>query len=309
MDTVIESRVGVNRIFQGIDDSNLNDHNRIGQLSTMAAQRVEQIARIFASGVEYLFSLAHELIIKSGHQSETIKLRGKWVQLDPSQWKTSRDMRLVAPFAAGNTDALMQRLMVIANFQEKAFLSGLPIVDPQNAYNMAIELTKAANFSGVDKFWTDPSTVPPQPEKPSLEEVAQQIEREENISQEKIKLAELDQRETDSTRRAELDKYRADLQAEVQLILARIKAGEQVNLEGVKAKLRDAPILENNDNVKASIDGVQAIATAQADAIEKITQAVNSLQESSDSEKEIVRDDKGRVIGSRRKGNGANRQG
>jgi hypothetical protein len=109
MDTVTEARVGVNKMFQGIDTnalSSTNAHNAIGQLSTMASQRVEQIARIFANGVERLFSIAHELIIKSGHEEETVRLRGEWVAFDPSQWRTGRDMRIVAPFAAGNKDAV-----------------------------------------------------------------------------------------------------------------------------------------------------------------------------------------------------------
>ena len=203
MDTVVESRVGVTRQFQGIDDSANNDYNRIGQLSSMAAQRVEQIARLFANGVERLFSLAHELIIKSGHQSEAIKLRGTWVTLDPSQWKTGRDMRVVAPFAAGNKDSLLQRLMMISTIHEKALAGGLPIVDQKNAYNLAVEIANAADVPGY-KFFTDPATVEPPPPGPDY-----------TLEALKIEDKKADDEAADEARKAELEKYKTDKDVEV----------------------------------------------------------------------------------------------
>ena len=106
----------------------------------MAAQRVEDIARVFGTGFKRLFSIAHELIIKSGHSNESIKLRGQWVDIDPTQWRTGRDMRVVAPFAAGNKDSLLQRLQFIAQIHEKALAGGLPIVDVEDSYNLALEI-------------------------------------------------------------------------------------------------------------------------------------------------------------------------
>jgi len=172
MGTVVESRTGVSRAFSGVDPSTLNSGNSSGvainQLSTMASQRVEQIARMFAVGVEYLFSLAHELVIKSGHQTDVVKLRGQWVQIDPSTWKTGRDMRIVVGYGAGNKDALVSRLMMIANMQKEMLVGGLPTVTPQNVYETAIEVTKASDFTAPQRFFTDPTTVPPpQPPQPS----------------------------------------------------------------------------------------------------------------------------------------------
>ena len=304
MDTVNEARNGVNRMFQGIDDSNLNDHNRIGQLSTMAAQRVEQIARIFGNGVEYLFSIAHELIIKSGHQAESIKLRGEWVEIDPSQWSTGRDMSVVAPFAAGNTDNLVARLMNIASIQERAFAGGLPIATPDDAYNTAIELVKASGFPVPEKFFTQPKDIPQPEPKPTLEEVAQEIEREENQSQERIKLAELTQKEEQSQRDTALKKYTADLSAEVDLLIAQASHGEKLDLETLKARLASAPIELENESITRTGQAVSDMGQGVSDILQKLTVAVSTLQEDVNAEKEIVRDDQGRVSGTRRKANG-----
>jgi len=88
MDQIRENRTGTNRYFTGIDQNALNKTaTGIQTLSTMAAQRVEQIARIFASGVEDLASIVHELILKAGHKKQVVQLRGQWVEVDPATWR------------------------------------------------------------------------------------------------------------------------------------------------------------------------------------------------------------------------------
>src|SRR6185503_21145713 len=69
MDQIRENRTGTNRYFTGIDQNALNKTaSGIQQLSSMAAQRVKLIARIFASGFRDLFDILHEIILKGGHQ-------------------------------------------------------------------------------------------------------------------------------------------------------------------------------------------------------------------------------------------------
>ena len=308
MDTVVESRVGVNRIFQGIDEGQLNDHNRIGQLSTMAAQRVEQIARIFANGVEYLFSLAHELIIKSGHSQEVIKLRGEWVQIDPSQWRTGRDMRVVAPFAAGNKDTLVARLLTIAQLQEKALAGGLPIVDAQDAYNTAIELTKASDFPAPEKFWTDPSTVPPPEPPPDYTMLALEVENKKADNQARdtevdaeVAIAK-EQSNTDIEKykadlAAAMDKYRADLQAETQIAIKQIDAGQKESFERLKANLKVAPINGEDGQAIQVSDAFSAVTKTLEATMSKLDETIKAVS----AEKELVRDDRGRPTGVRLK--------
>ena len=305
MDTVIESRVGVNKMFQGIDSSNINDHNRIGQLSTMAAQRIEDIARLFGSGFKRLFSIAHELVIKSGHQAETIKIRGKWVEMDPSQWRTGRDMRVTAPFSAGNKDSLIQRLMIIAQIQEKMMAAGLPTVDQQNVYNLALEMSKAADLPG-NKFFTDPSTVePPQPQ-PDPVMLALEVEKQKvGVDAQKV------QNDADNNKaNNQLDKYRADLDAEVkryqteansqlQIALAQLKEGQSVNLEKLKAGLKINPIefkgeqVAVSDAFKATHEATEQMNATLVATIDELKNVVSSINRP----KKLVRDKSGAIIG------------
>jgi len=287
MDTVTEARVGVNRIFQGIDEGNLNHHDRIGKLSTMAAQRIEQIARIFGDGVENLFSICHELIIKSGHQPEAIKLRGEWVNFDPKQWKTGRDMRIVAPFAAGNKDSLLERLLVIKNVMSEAASAGLPMIQQDNLYNMGLEIAKAADLSG-EKFFTDPATIPPEEPKPDPTLIALDIEGE-KAETERLSV---EQRERDSQLDSETELEKTRILAEKDIAIALIKQGGATDLESLRAELRDAPILRNNrelEDMRGLFEGMQS----------EITENLAQLIQGMNAPKEIVRDEQGNIIGTR----------
>ena len=166
MDAVKEKRTGVNKTFSGVDENAIRQTaTGISQLSTMAAQRVEQIARMFAPGIEYLFSVAHELILKHGSKKDVVKLRGKWVNIDPATWKTGRDMRVSVGFGAGNKDMLVARLANIWQMQTSQIALQSRIVDPKNLFETAQAIVKASDFT-MNKFFTDPTTLPPPPPPP-----------------------------------------------------------------------------------------------------------------------------------------------
>ena len=256
----------------------------------MAAQRIEQIARIFASGIEYLFSVSHELVIKHGYKSETLRLRGKWVDVDPSTWKSGRDMRIVVGFGAGNKDTLVARLMTILNIQQTAITSGATFVTEQNIFETVTELTKASDFTAPERFWTDPSTVEPPPPPPDHTMIALEIEDEKVKSDERKKQAEIEQKQEESELEAQVAMARANLDAQVKLIIEKIRAGEKVNLEQVKVSLQNDPIERETESIlqtKSAVDSLK----------EQLVSAVKELKEAANAEKEVVRDKRGRVTG------------
>jgi len=298
MDTVTEARVGVNRIFQGIDEGNLNHHDRIGQLSTMASQRIEQIARIMGNGIENLFGICHELLIKDGHQAESIKLRGRWVNFDPKQWKTGRDMNVVAPYAAGNKDSLLERLLVIKNVMSEAAQAGLPMVQQDNMYNMALELAKAADIMGT-KFFTDPASIPPPEPQPDPTMIALDIEQQKaDTDQQKVNIdfADVQNKDEQAARDDALERFKIEANAQLQIALAVIKQGGNFNLEELRANLRDAPILKNNKSLDAANITIKDM---QSSLEELLSASFARIEEGIAGEKELIRDEEGNITGSR----------
>lgn len=243
MDQVRENRTGTNRYFTGIDQNAMNKTaTGIQQLSSMAAQRVEQIARIMACGIEDLFSIVHELILKGGHKKEVVKLNNNWVEVDPSAWKKRYDFRISVGYAAGNKDALVQKLMMLATMQEKALAGGLPIVTAQNAYETAIELTKASDFSAPQRFWTNPKEIPPPPPpQPDPTIVAAEEIKSKTTLEKAEKEIKFNQTKTDKelmleSRKLELEKYKTDLEAQVKLTLADAQMEHDGNMEDRKTR-------------------------------------------------------------------------
>ncbi len=165
LDQVRENRTGTSRYFTGVDQNALNKTaSGIAQLTSAASQRVELMARVFASGVKELFRIVHELTLKNSRSADTIKLNGEWITVDPRQWQQRSDMTVSVGLGVGNKEQLMANLQRILQFQMPSLQLG--IVTPQNIYNTLSELSKAAGFPNVDKFWTNPANTPPQPPKP-----------------------------------------------------------------------------------------------------------------------------------------------
>lgn len=165
LDQVRENRTGTSRYFTGVDQGALNKTaSGISQLTSAASQRVELMARVFASGVKELFRIVHELTLKNARSDDTIKLNGKWVTVDPRQWQQRSDMTVSVGLGVGNKEQLMANLQRILQYQMPSLQIG--IATPQNIYHTLSELSKAAGFPNVDKFWTDPANTPPQPPKP-----------------------------------------------------------------------------------------------------------------------------------------------
>jgi hypothetical protein len=110
-------------------------------------------------------------------------------------------------------------------------MGGLPIATPKNVYNVAKKLTQNAGFKNVDEFWTDPESVPPQPPKPSDEEIKAQaaMQLEQMKGQTTAQVEEM---------KARL-KYETDLAAQQAQGMQESQAQEmQARLEAHKAQLQ-----------------------------------------------------------------------
>jgi hypothetical protein len=238
MDQIRENRTGTNRYFTGIDQNAMNKTaTGIQQLSSMAAQRVKLIARIMGCGIADLFSIIHELILKGGHKKEVVKLSNKWVEVDPAQWKKRTDFRIAVGYAAGNKDAMIQKLMLILNAQKEALMGGLPVVTPENVHASLVELTKAADFATPERFWTDPSKIPqkgpPQPD-PTV------VFAEQMKAQVKDKEIQADLYKCE--KETQIKKYEIDTKAHVDLVKTEAQIESANHLEDKRVQTEDKKI-------------------------------------------------------------------
>lgn len=307
MGKVAQNRTGVNNGFAGIDSSSLNDiqPGTVNQLSGMAAERVIQIARVLAFGIEDLFAIIHEQVLKMGHKKESLQIGGKWVEVDPGAWRKRTDFKIAVAFAAGNKDAQVQRLAFQGQKQFEALVNGIPVCTPENYFETLTELSRATDMTATGRFWTHPQKMPAKPPPPPPEGII--TTQMDNQSAERIKAAELAQKERDSIRDAQLKKYQIDSEHGLELISTHIAHGHDVAIEGLKAS--HAAILEalsakvdgNHNATSAAVEKSHQVQTQKlanvGETLDKVLAQVKHAGKLATAKRHARRNDKGELEG------------
>ena len=138
-----------------------------------ANQRVEAIARIFAeTGIREMFLNFHALMVKHQGFRKLKKIRDQWVKVDPREWKKRDSLTINVGLGNTSQEQRLESLLAVADAQERAAQAG--IVQPQNVYNLAEDITRALGFQVRGRYFTDPANLPPpQPAPNPLAEVEQ----------------------------------------------------------------------------------------------------------------------------------------
>ena len=235
MDSMKEKRTGITAYNQGLDSNSLNKTaTGVAQIMNASQQRIELVARTFAeTGVKELFKLVHHLVRTTLTKPDIIRLRNKWVEVDPREWKARKDLSISVGLGAGNKDQQLVHLTSILNMQKEAIAVGL--TNPEKIYNALAKLTQNAGFKNPEEFWVNPANTPEQegqPNKPSEAEIM--VQGQLQIEQQKAQ-AQLQQEQVRSQNdviierekiaaQAELERFKAQLKAETDLAIAQIKA-------------------------------------------------------------------------------------
>ena len=195
IDGVRESRAGVSRMSQGLNENALTSHTTATAVNAVmgaAQSRVELIARNFAeTGVKDLMRTIYELLLKYQDRERVVMLRNQWIPVRPDAWKDKYDCSVSVALGSGNKDQQMAHLSQMLSFAGDAMKGGLPIVNIQNMYNLGAALVKAMGFQNVDDFLTNPATIPPKPEGPSPKEQMDQAELQLKEKELEIKAADI----------------------------------------------------------------------------------------------------------------------
>lgn len=235
MDSMKEKRTGITAYNQGLDSNSLNKTaTGVSQIMNASQQRIELVARTFAeTGVKELFKLVHRLVRTTLTKPDIVRIRNKWVEVDPREWEDRKDLSISVGLGAGNKDQQLMHLTTILQMQKEAIQIG--ITSPEKIYNALAKLTQNAGFKNPEEFWVNPANTPQvegQQDKPSEAEIAVQgqlqIEREKaqaQLQQEQVRSQNdvIIEREKIAAQ-AELERFKAQLKAETDLAIAQIKA-------------------------------------------------------------------------------------
>ena len=216
LDEVREARTGVNKNTQGINADALTSHTTataVNAVMSNAQSRVELIARQFAeTGVKELMHCIYELLLKNQDKERVVMLRNQWIPVRPDMWNDKMDCTVSVALGNGSKDQQMAHLSQMLQFAGQAMQGGLPIVTPQNMYNLGAALIKAMGYQNVDDYLTPPP--PPQPKQPSPEEQLAQMEMQVKQKELEIKTADIQLKAAKIQQESQKNAVDAQLKAE-----------------------------------------------------------------------------------------------
>lgn len=209
-----DARTGVTAFNSGLDPDALKANTSTAGLEMGAAGRQIQdmIARTMAeTGFTKLFMGIYGLVVKNVNEKKIIRLRGSFVEIDPTSWRLPVRVSANVGLGTGTAKAKIHDLQQMLALQ----LQFMPyrVANEKCLYNTMSKIVGLAGFKDIDSFLTNPDLVPPPPKTPTPEEVEQQ-RIQADLQKEQMR-SDIDSYKADI--KAQTDKYRADLDAEVKL--------------------------------------------------------------------------------------------
>jgi hypothetical protein len=272
-----EDSTGWSRLSQGNDPSSLNrpeTATKANIVSNKADMRVDLIARNFAEGFVDLFRLMLKLVCQYQSKAARIRLSGKWVDMDPREWRNQFDVSINVGLGVGNKDQQVAHLMTLIQSQASGMQVG--IATPENLYRAHVELAKNMGFKSADKFFTEPNPNQPPPNpmqgQMQIEQMKAQVKAQADTQSKQAELALERER---MQMQAQVDAHRQQVEAQQQQLrmqmekeLEQAKVAAQMQLEQFKAQMQ-----QDTQLAIARINAEAKIAAAEATAQSTLTPA------------------------------------
>lgn len=276
MDDVRAQRTGISAASQGLDPDVLQSTTASAVNATVqgAQERIELVARLFAeNGMKRLFKGLLKLLIRHQDQPRMVRLRGKWVQIDPKYWDADMDVQVNVALGHGTDSEKMQFLMMVAQKQEQIMQTlgpSNPLVDASQYRNTLAQICTLAGFKDASRYFkpVDMQVVQQmmqqqqqnQPPDPNMMLV--QIEQQKVQAKSQVDAAKLQADAQDSMRKNQLEQQKMHLDAMVRMADIEAKYGTQVNIAHVEAMIqRDQEMSKAQIGANADMHGqlVQAL--------------------------------------------------
>lgn len=185
MQEVIERRTGRNKGAAGLDADALQSTGKeaVGAVLTGSQEQLEMIARVFAEmTLKPLFLGLAKLLITKQPRARVVRLRGKWVDVDPRAWNADMDVTVNVALGATFTEKKIAMLSALVADQDKlaAETGGVmsPVAPLPKRMNTRAQILKLSGIQDVESHitllpanWQPPAPPmpPPSPEQLALE--------------------------------------------------------------------------------------------------------------------------------------------
>jgi len=161
LDSVQAKRTGVSDQMNGLSPDVLQNSTAtaVAMMQSSAAGKIELIARVFAeTGVKDLFQKILQLLCKYQDKERIVRLRGKYVSIDPREWTNGFDISINVGLGTGNKQEQMAMIAMVLGKQEEILkTAGInnPLVSLSNYRQTLGRFIEAAGFKDSNEFFME----------------------------------------------------------------------------------------------------------------------------------------------------------
>ncbi len=284
-DQVIERRTGVSKTTMALDPDALQNQTATANQNAKDAaySQIELIARNQAElGWKKVFRKILKLEIKHQNKPRHIRMRGKFVEIDPRSWNADMDISINVGLGTGSRDRDMAMLNQV-KMDQFVLTEKLALVSPAKALEMLpyimTTLNKSAEAAGIrspELFFPEVTQEDIDAGKQLLEQRAQQpdpaimLEKAKGETAKEIEAFKV-QAETQTQQmqmQREIEKERAQMQADLEVKMAEMQAkmaqdAQNLDFEREKLMAEDAQ-KEKDREQQWNIELLKINAQAQA---------------------------------------------
>lgn len=162
LDDVSERRTGVSRTSMALDPDALQNQTAQGAMIAQSASyaKIELYARNISLGLRKLFRVMLKLLVAHQDKPKVIRLRNKWVEMDPRTWNANMDAVVNVGLGSGSRDRDIQMLMqIMAQQKEVMAVAGPfnPIAGIDRVVNTARKIVEVAGIRNADAYFAEVS--------------------------------------------------------------------------------------------------------------------------------------------------------
>ena len=221
LDSVQAKRTGVSDQMNGLNPDVLQNSTAtaVAMMQSSAAGKVELIARVFAeTGVKDLFQKILQLLCKYQDKERIVRLRGKYVSIDPREWTNGFDISINVGLGTGNKQEQMAMIAMVLGKQEEILKTvGInnPLVSLTNYRQTLGRFIEAAGFKDSNEFFLE---ISPEQEQQMAQQSQQQGQQQDPAMQAYV-----------AQMQAKMEADNAKAQNDIQI--SQVKAEAQIRLK------------------------------------------------------------------------------
>ena len=235
LDDIQAKRTGVSEASQGLDPNILQNTTAtaIAAMQNAAGSKMELIARIFAeTGVKDLFRAILHLLTKYQDKPRVIRLRGKFIPMDPREWDNEYDMTVNVGLGTGTRQEQMAMLGLVLQKQEQLigqYGPANPLVSIGQYRQTLGKFIEAAGFKDSSRFFKE---IPP--------ELDAQLSQPAPQQQGADPMAQAIMAQTQAQIQSMMAKAEADIEAKRMKAMADIEIAQQKAAADIQLKQQEA---------------------------------------------------------------------